>query len=407
MKYPLVTIVTPSMNQGRFIRATIESVLSQDYPNIEYIIEDGGSNDETAAIAAEYADRLTFISEKDRGQSHAINKGFRRASGTILAWINSDDVLLPGAVSKAVNAFRERPWAAAIYGEGYLIDAGGAITSRFPYTEPLNLWKLIHLSDYILQQSVFFRSSVIQEVGYLDENLHYTMDWDILIRIAKRWPLEYVPEYFGCLREYSTTKSAGGGTKRAREIGMLLRRHTGMWLPPGHVVYGLDTYRRLWMDTIGKSPSFLQPVSRHLQNWVSLVTGVVIGYTVYHSQGYYQDRWAGKTLHYMLPPGRGQIQLGGTVPGGIPSLNRQILHVGCNGRKLEQFPLEPGKFDIRIDVPEEDQGRVLSLKLRASNAFIPNQFQPNADRRRLAYLLNEVRWTESAAAAPFGVNGKT
>src|SRR5215831_19568911 len=101
---PIVTVVTPSYNQGSFIRATIESVLSQDYPNVEYIIMDGGSTDETGSVAKDYASRLTFISEKDRGQSHAINKGFHMARGSIVAWLNSDDTYLPGAIRHGVEA---------------------------------------------------------------------------------------------------------------------------------------------------------------------------------------------------------------------------------------------------------------------------------------------------------------
>src|ERR1700693_3648321 len=141
MAQPLVTIVTPSYNQGQFIRTTIESVLSQDYPHIEYIIMDGGSKDETAAMVKEYGSRLTWISEKDRGQSHAINKGFRMARGSIISWLNSDDLILPGAVRKAVDGFRQNPEAGAVYGEGYLIDREGKTTGRFPCTEPFNLWK--------------------------------------------------------------------------------------------------------------------------------------------------------------------------------------------------------------------------------------------------------------------------
>src|SRR6267142_508883 len=110
MSGPLVTIVTPSFNQGHFIRATIESVLSQDYPHIEYIIMDGGSTDETASVVSDYAGRLTFISERDRGQSHAINKGFRMARGSILAWLNSDDLYLPGCIRTAVEAFGRNPF---------------------------------------------------------------------------------------------------------------------------------------------------------------------------------------------------------------------------------------------------------------------------------------------------------
>jgi Glycosyltransferases involved in cell wall biogenesis len=129
LNHPLVTVVTPSYNQGRFIRATIESVLSQDYPNVEYIIMDGGSKDETASVAAEYAGRLTFISERDRGQSHAINKGFQMAKGEIVSWLNSDDTILPGAISHAAAAFEKNPSLGAVYGEGYLIDYDGNVKS--------------------------------------------------------------------------------------------------------------------------------------------------------------------------------------------------------------------------------------------------------------------------------------
>src|ERR1022692_175599 len=135
MHEPLVTIVTPSYNQGCFIRATIESVLSQDYPHIEYIVMDGGSTDETASVVKDYAGRLTFISEKDLGQSHAINKGFRMANGSILGWLNSDDVYLPGAIRAAVDGFVRNPAAGAVYGEGYLLDRDGNVSSRFPFTE--------------------------------------------------------------------------------------------------------------------------------------------------------------------------------------------------------------------------------------------------------------------------------
>src|SRR6266480_6689984 len=114
MAGPLVTIVTPSYNQVHFIRATIESVLSQDYPHVEYLVMDGGSTDETASVVKDYASRLTFISEKDRGQSHAINKGFQMAKGTVLAWLNSDDLYLPGSIRTAVDAFQRNPSAGAV-----------------------------------------------------------------------------------------------------------------------------------------------------------------------------------------------------------------------------------------------------------------------------------------------------
>ena len=138
---PLVSVITPSYNQGQFIQATIESVLSQDYPNIEYIIVDGASTDLTAEVVKPYTNRLTWISEKDRGQSEAINKGFRMAKGGIVAWLNSDDIYLPGAISAAVAAFEQHPRTGAIYGEGFQIDKAGKVKSKFPFTEPFNLWK--------------------------------------------------------------------------------------------------------------------------------------------------------------------------------------------------------------------------------------------------------------------------
>lgn len=397
---PLVTIVTPSFNQGRFIRATIESVLSQDYPNIEYLIMDGGSTDETAAVVKEYAARVTFVSEKDRGQSHAINKGFERAKGPIVAWLNSDDLLLPGAIAKAVRVFREKPATGAVYGEGYLIDGAGKITGRFPCTEPLNLWRLVHLSDYILQQTVFFRRDVVRELGYLREDLHYTMDWDILMKIGARWPLEYVPEYMGCLREYPEAKSSAGGARRVREIAALLRQHTGMRLPPGAIVYGLDTYRNIWCERIAaRTPGFLSPVSRLLQAAVTVAAGQVIRHTIVHAQGLYVDGWAAPELHYMLPQGRGQVLIEGTVPERQRRLRGQTLTIECNGRNLGRFPLPRGKFHVRAEVPGECQGRTLTLKLRARCWTVPPHLPYWGDRRRLAYLITGIRWSEPTHAA--------
>lgn len=400
MKLPIVTIVTPSFDQGRFIRATIESVLSQDYPHIEYIVMDGGSTDETASVVRDYSSRLTFISERDRGQSHAINKGFERAKGSILAWLNSDDLLLPGAVSKAAGAFRGKPFAGAVYGEGYLIDADGNVKGRFPHTEPLNLWKLVHLSDYILQQSAFFNADVVRRLGFLDESLHYAMDWDIFIRIAKHRPLEYIPEYMGCIREYPETKSASGGALRVKEIETLLRRNTDMWLPPGYVVYGLETYRKIWCDSIAShTPEFLSPVSRCVQACVTLAAGLAIAHTITHSQGLYLDGWASQKLRYMLPPGRGRVLIEGSVPESR-RLRGQALQIECNRRNLGQFALPFGDFRLEVPVPDELQGRVLDLTLYARKRRIPSLVPLLGDRRRLAYRLRSIRWSEPIEIVP-------
>ena len=273
----LVTVVTPSYNQGPFIRATIESVLSQDHPELEYVIVDGGSTDETVGIAREYSSRLTFITEPDRGQSHAINKGFRRARGEYLAWLNSDDIFLPGAVRRGAMELDRRKELGAVYGEGYLINRAGDITGRFPHTRPFDFPRLLCFSDYILQQTVFFRKSVFEQIGYLDEDLHYVMDWDILIRLAKRFEIGYIPEYMACLREYPEAKSFAGGGARIAEIRRIMVRHTGLRFAPGYITYGLETYKPIWCDWIeAHSPRLLAMPSEKLRHYLIVSANLVI-----------------------------------------------------------------------------------------------------------------------------------
>ncbi len=351
---PLVTVVTPSYNQGRFIRATIESVLSQDYANLEYIIMDGGSTDETASIVKDYASRVTWVSEKDRGQSNAINKGFRAARGTIVSWLNSDDLILPGAVRNAVQGIARAPAAGAVYGEGYLIDEQGYSKGRFPWTEPFNLWKLVHLSDYILQQTVYFRRSVIEEVGYLREDLHYVMDWDILIRIGKRYPLHYIPEYMGSLREYPAAKSFSGGAKRMREIAKTLREHTGLRFPPGYIYYGLETCRTTWESYVP---------SEFMKRLIHVGCGYWIERTLHRSQGWYPDLSAGPAVKYMLPPGgRRTLVLSGSMP------RPQNLAVLANGRRIAQRGFESGEFEWRVPITESAQP--VNLLFKASRSYV-------------------------------------
>jgi glycosyltransferase involved in cell wall biosynthesis len=401
MHVPLVSIVTPSYNQGPFIRATIESVLAQDYPNLEYIIMDGGSTDETASVVREYASRLTWISEKDRGQSHAINKGFRRARGSILSWINSDDVLLPGAVGKAVRALEENPAFGAVYGEGYLIDREGKVTGRFPHTQPFNLWRLVYVSDYILQQSTYFRRSALDDVGLLDEDLHYSMDWDLLIRIGLRHPIGYLPEYLGCLREYPEAKSFAGGAPRAREITRMLRRHTGRRFPPGAVIYGLDTYRRIWSQRIAaKTPGPLKFVARGAQRLVMAGCGVLIDRAIRRSQGWYSDGWAGPVVRALLPPPReDEVVIRGELP--ECPIREQGLIVILNGARALQRRVRTGPFEIPISVPLEFRYQPAHLKLKAARGFVPAAGSRSSDRRRLCYVLKGValgQWCDQGTA---------
>ncbi len=209
---PLVSIVTPSYNQARFLEAAVRSVLEQDYPYIECIVVDGGSNDGSLEIIKKYADRLAhWVSEPDRGQTDAINKGFARATGDILAWLNSDDTYEPGAIRAAVDAFARCPDAGLIYGGANYIDESGRIIGRFA-AEQTSYRQLRDGYSHIPQQAACFRADLWKQVGPLDPSFYFAMDYDLWVRLARRAPVRYVPEVWANFRLHN-----GGKTMTADE----------------------------------------------------------------------------------------------------------------------------------------------------------------------------------------------
>jgi len=202
-----VSIVTPSFNQGAFIAETINSVLAQDYPAIEYLVMDGASEDETVEVLRGYGGRLRWVSEPDSGQSAAINKGWRMVSGEILAWLNSDDLLLPGAIAAVAAEFREHPDAMLVYGDGDYIDENGKLIGSYA-TRPYDYAALLKsVNNFIPQPAMFIRRAALEQVGWLDEKLHYVMDYDLCLKIGARWPVRYVPRRLAALRLHTAAKS--------------------------------------------------------------------------------------------------------------------------------------------------------------------------------------------------------
>lgn len=189
---PLVSIVTPSFNQAPYLETTICSVLEQDYPRIEYIIIDGGSEDGSLEIIKKYESKLAWwVSEVDRGQTDAINKGFGHAKGNILAWLNSDDTYEPGAVSAAVEYLRMHPEIGMVYADCNFIDERGRVIGRFGAAQT-DYKRLRRGFIHIPQQTMFFRAGLWRKVGPLDPSFYFAMDYDLWTRIASRIPIKYL-----------------------------------------------------------------------------------------------------------------------------------------------------------------------------------------------------------------------
>jgi glycosyltransferase involved in cell wall biosynthesis len=202
---PLVSIVTPSFNKGSFIEETILSIRNQDYSHIEHIVMDGGSKDGTLDILRKYEDRLTWISEPDKGQSDAINKGWRLAKGEIIAYLNADDTYTPGAVEAAVRFLADHPDVDLVYGKCSIISDQGRVIGECG--EPYTLAGLVAGPNPIPQPAAFFRRRVLDEVGYLDTGLHMAMDHDLWVRIGSRFSIAYTPHTLASFRLCAGTKT--------------------------------------------------------------------------------------------------------------------------------------------------------------------------------------------------------
>lgn len=214
----LFSIVTPSFNQGRFIESTIRSVLEQDYPHVEYMILDGGSKDGTVDIIRRYEKRLAYwVSEPDRGQTDAINKGFARAKGDILMWLNSDDLLLPGSLSKVARIFRKHSDVSIVHGDAKVIDETGQGTGK-AQSGPFSLESLITgRGPFMIQPASFFRKQVIRGIGPLDVSLRYAMDYQLWLLAGYRFRFHHLPEPLAAFRDHPGTKRSEVGTRYSEE----------------------------------------------------------------------------------------------------------------------------------------------------------------------------------------------
>lgn len=217
----LVSIITPSYNQAAYLEQTILSVLNQDYPHIEYIVVDGASTDDSVEIIKKYADRLAYwVSEKDRGQAEAINKGFSHATGDIVAWLNSDDYYLQGAVRAAVKVFEENPDVVLVYGDMLAVDEHGKTFNTLTY-EQLNLEDLLCF-QIIGQPAVFMRRSALQKTNGLNLDFHFLLDHLFWIQIAKHGKMLHASQTWSAARYHAEAKNRAKAAEFGREAFRIL-----------------------------------------------------------------------------------------------------------------------------------------------------------------------------------------
>jgi glycosyltransferase involved in cell wall biosynthesis len=228
-----ISLVTPSYNQASFIRRTIDSVLDQrgDF-DLEYRVVDGGSTDGTLDVLRDYGSRLEWVSERDHGQVDAINKGLRATRGDVVGWLNSDDVLLPGALARVAQAFETNPRTEWVHGRCVIIDEHDRTVRRWislykHYRSRTHTFENFLTEAYVSQMTTFWRRSAHDEIGYIDPSIRYAFDHDFFLRLARRGDPVYIDDPIACFRWYETSKSGTGYADQMHETAELSKRYGG------------------------------------------------------------------------------------------------------------------------------------------------------------------------------------
>lgn len=393
--HPKVTVVTPSYNQGEFIRDTIESVLNQTYDNIEYIVMDGGSTDETVDILRSYGDRFIWYSEKDGGQADAVNKGIRIAHGEIIGWLNSDDTYYPDTIEKAVQALLEHPDVDMIYGEGCYIDRAGNETSL--YATRLFDHESLANECVICQPAAFFTKEIVERVGLLRADLQLCMDYELWMRISQQGKIMYVPHVLATSRMYEDNKTLSRRNEVYREVCRELKRHYGY--VPHSWVYGYAVYLKqmeprrklklcyaaLFIKYNYSSPKYAltcvkKYIRRQLRRMEQQKTPPV-------SNMWYADKWIGQKYETELRSKQGNTLV-------VKGENRWNyarpleLTVRINDAEMRKIKLtEVGPFEERIELPA---GESWNIQIEANQTFVPSKCSKSKDSRALSVQIQAL-----------------
>ena len=401
---PLVSIITPSFNQGAFIRETIESVLNQDYPNVEYIVMDGGSSDDTIEILKSYGDSILWESEKDNGQADAVNKGIRRAKGKIIGWLNSDDTYVEGAISKMVSYFRQHPNTDMVYGEGWYTDKQGKITERY-LTEKYNKERLAEMC-IICQPTAFFAKEFVEKVGMLDIEHQLSMDYELWMRMAEYGKIAYIPEYIATSRMYEENKTLSRRKEVYEETCKAVKRHYKYvpitWID-GYADYlaggtrGLRFYWedfRLFIRFNISNPAYCFSGLKNI--WYSRFSGYIRFRKQEIFTQQYPDKWLSKkyVTYVNTKDTSAYIKVSGIH--NWPLLHSLKIDVYLNGKRIGKIAVdEIGKFQKYVEIPEHDRNvGSKELKLVMNKSFCPAKIAQSPDQRELSFILEKINVEE-------------
>jgi glycosyltransferase involved in cell wall biosynthesis len=360
---PRVFVVTPSFRQARYLKATVDSVLAQDYPQLDYFVADGGSDDGSVELLRSYGDRVRFRSAPDGGQAAAIADAWGESSADIVAWLNSDDTYLPGAVSRAVDHFLRQPDAALVYGRSWHIDEEGRTIGSYP-TRPFDAALLRH-DCFISQPAAFVRRDVFHRIALPDRSLRYCMDYDLWIRLSQEFPVAYVEDYLACSRVHAETKSLRERQAVYLEILGLTRRHFGIvprnWLA-GEALHRNSTRLEAtfrWLSARIRSRMTLRLAAVQERRTVSTLYG---------------DGWAGtRSVVEVRPDERGMVRIVGQSPY-WPYVKPLEVKVEWEERVLAHHRCwRRGEFALDFRLPAAAIGSDGSARvvLRANRTFVP------------------------------------
>ncbi|MFN9265572.1 MAG: glycosyltransferase [Acidobacteriota bacterium] len=390
--WPVIGIVTPTYNMAQFLEETIESVLSQDYPHVDYVVMDADSKDGSVDILRKYGERFRWVSEKDRGQADAVNKGYHATSGEIFTFLNSDDTYLPGALSTIARHFKANPGVGLIYGEAYHVKLDGEIIAPYP-TQPFDL-RTLNAQCYICQPAAFMLREAFLNAGMMNVEMHFALDYELWIRIAKRYGVRKVDEYLATSRMHMDNKTLSKRRLVYQEILSTVKTQFQYapyeWIN-GYACYLLDRKDQYFDRSQPSLASYALSLGlgmyhnpgerkRFFAEWRER-TGLGGRFTGRWEDGWISGLWRSEQE---IPAEATHLVLTGKhwAPGGP-----LVVTVRMNGREVGRQELRSGVYRLSAALPGGLSGTSCRMEVETSRTWRPRQ---SGDYRQLGCVVDCV-----------------